>query len=191
MNKPIARDTTGRIDDAEREFLPDYASREYEAFEAETQTKLQIWWERAGIERPVYPVSTDALVEMLVANEYDVTAELLGQFIQTKQLHIAPPNDAGRWLWDATSICRLLGLLEMQRRWLPRSPIHAHKKSDTVRGLEEARHMGHDAQIESMVAPFSYPLLAALLADSDDKAEREDLYALLMAALQRDGLWNK
>ena len=149
-----------------------------DGLEAQAQERLAEWWRRAD-RPPFYPASTDDVVELMRALEYEATVKTVVEFIDKG--YIPPPVERdGRLKWAAADITAFAVALEFRRRWQKFSPIHNPKKSSSQRGREIAESQGIAAGVFHDLDRFTEEDLLLLMVEADDRNIRE----AFMTALQ-------
>jgi hypothetical protein len=154
------------------------------AVEAAARETLRCYWRRSDA-LPVYPETTERVVEMLGECQYAIDADSLQRLIDAGAF-ASPPMQGGRRRWSATDIMRLVTLMETRRQWKPFSSLHDPKKSRGQLALEQARAAGDVSSVIGDLDKFDLRQLLILCVETEHRELREAVFAIVQAKLERD-----
>ncbi len=143
-----------------------------------TAPALWKWaWQHVG--QTPRPVSTRELPGLLRLIGYDVDIEYATSVAAQGTLGRLPHNHR----WDADMVCRLIDVLESERRWLPLHPFHRHKLTTTERRQHTQRAV---ATLETVTQLRQMPVdhLIGLLVDAEPRQARATVATILREQLE-------
>jgi hypothetical protein len=143
-------------------------------------------WRIAGIHEH-YPCSSATVVELLVKNEFDISHDLLTQYL-TDRVVPSPENIGGNLSWDASKIWLLVKALDFRRRWKKFSYIHRAKRSEYEK-LQELAELNEYSTCFADLDLWDIGALLGLLHEPGcDLGARQAIANALKQKLQQRGI---
>lgn len=150
----------------------------------EAADKLRGLWEHCD-KVPMYPVGTDAVVELLTECGYRVCRGDLIGMIDRKAIE-KPRHDGNRLCWGPRDILAALVILDSGRRWDPLHVRHIHRSTGAEVQSEQARRAGE--KLFADVDTLTIEQILCVLAKAEDPGVRDIFRVALIEKLRGMGV---
>ena len=151
------------------------------AIERLAEQRIAGWWDRID-QNPCYPASDAEAVALVNAVDYLITVEELVRFCDVGAFTGVAINN-GQRQWSPRNIARLGLFLESRRSWRAGSELHEAKKTAAELALENVRLTGESHALFNDLEQFDLRALLLMLAESDNRMQREILYVAVQIKL--------